>query len=70
MYPEQGDSATGDAAANYSIPSRFGINLEGVIPLVLIIIIAFFLALRFGVISSSTPIIGPVARPHRISACK
>ncbi len=62
MYPEGGGDAA--PAADYYSEPRGGFlskNLEGFIPLILILIIAFFLAIKFGVIGSSTPIIGVVA---------
>jgi len=62
MYPEGGGDAA-PAADYYSEPSRgfLSKNLEGFIPLILILIIAFFLAIKFGVIGSGTPVIGVVA---------
>lgn len=54
--PPEGD--LGGAAP--SLKSRFSYHLEGLIPLILIIIIVFFLAAFTGVINSSTPIIGPL----------
>lgn len=57
MYPEQG------AEESYAEPAakpRMAIHFEGFIPIILIIIIAFFLAAKFGVISSTTPVLGPV----------
>lgn len=61
MYPEGADataSVGGDAGE--PITERFGVHLEGLVPLVLIVIIGLFLAIRFDVVDSSTPIIGPV----------
>lgn len=46
--------------AETGVKGKLKYNLEGLIPLILIIIIAFFLAARIGVISSSTPIVGPI----------
>ncbi len=62
LYPEGGADAGGDYAPEpSSFPSRVGFHLEGFIPIVLIIVILLFLAIRFDVIDSSTPIIGPLA---------
>lgn len=64
MYPQGG--AGDDAGADYgpepsSFPSKLGFHLEGFIPLILIVVILLFLAIRFDVIDSNTPLIGPVA---------
>ena len=61
MYPEGGDSGAAPAD-NFggSAGSKFGMHLEGLIPLILIIIIGFFLAVRFDAIDQSTPLIGPI----------
>ena len=61
MYPEGGDAGA-PAADDYGQPTqnRLGTHLEGLIPLILILIIGFFLAVSFGVIDSGTPILGQV----------
>src|SRR3989338_475003 len=61
MYPE-GDAGAGAApAADYfPVKSRFAANIEGLIPLILIILIAFVAAVWTGIITSNTPVIGPV----------
>ena len=63
MYPE-------DAPAPEPLPDYYGggyggglkdklvANFEGLIPLILIIIIGFFLAAKFGIITSGTPVVG------------
>ncbi|HIH21704.1 MAG: hypothetical protein J4478_01970 [Candidatus Diapherotrites archaeon] len=61
MYPEGGDLPPGGGDLQPGFKSRFSYHVEGLIPIILILIIAFFLAARFGVIDSSTPIIGPLA---------
>ena len=65
MYPE-------DAPAPEPLPDYYGsgyggglknkliANFEGLIPLILIIIIGFFLAAKFGIITSGTPVVGPI----------
>lgn len=62
MYPEEGPAAP---AENYGggrgIKSTIAYNLEGLIPLILIVIIGFFLAVHFNIITSSTPVIGVAA---------
>ena len=40
--------------------SRLNFNLEGIIPIILIIIIGFLLLARIGVLGSNTPVIGPL----------
>ncbi|MFH0715143.1 MAG: hypothetical protein V1847_05370 [Candidatus Diapherotrites archaeon] len=59
-YPQEG-SELPDLSMDSGIKSKIKYNLEGLIPVILILIIAFFLAARFGVITCSTPILGPVA---------
>lgn len=63
MYPEEG--ASGAPPAEYypetGIKSKLAYHLEGLIPLILILIIAFFLAIKFGIITSSTPVVGIIA---------
>lgn len=62
MYPEGGAEGGADFAPEpRGFASKVGFHLEGFIPLILIIIILLFLALRFDIIDSSTPIIGPIA---------
>ncbi|HIH09137.1 MAG TPA: hypothetical protein HA254_00540 [Candidatus Diapherotrites archaeon] len=61
MYPEgaQGGAAAG-AEEDYGAPlqQKLGTHLEGLIPIILILIIGIFLAIRFDVIDSSTPVLG------------
>ncbi len=60
MYPESGDVG-GAPAEDYGTPvSRIGAHMEGLVPLVLIIIIGLFLAIRFDVVDANTPILGTV----------
>jgi len=64
MYPESG-AAEGEAPPLEPLPgydwkSRIMANFEGLIPLLLILIIGFFLAAKFDIINSGTPIIGPI----------
>lgn len=65
MYPEGGGADMPPAGGGYypepDLKSRIAYNLEGLIPLILILIIAFFLAIKFNIVTGSTPIIGPVA---------
>ncbi len=63
MYPEA--EGAGAPPVEYypgdtGIKSKIAYHLEGLIPLILILIIAFFLAIKFGVITSSTPVLGIV----------
>lgn len=62
MYPE-GAGDLPPAGGDYERPglkSRFAYHLEGLIPIILIVIIAFFLAAKLNVINSATPVIGPL----------
>jgi len=61
VYPEGGEPEAGGADYGGGIRQRLGFHLEAVIPLILIIVILFFLAVKFGAISCNTPIVGPVA---------
>ncbi len=65
MYPEGGTAGGAAGAADYypddGLKGKIGYHLEGFIPLILILIIVFFLAIRFDFITSSTPIVGPIA---------
>ncbi|MBS3062972.1 MAG: hypothetical protein J4203_03805 [Candidatus Diapherotrites archaeon] len=66
MYPEAGGADLPPAGGGGYFPepdwkSRIAYNLEGLIPLILILIIAFFLAVKFNIVSSSTPFVGPIA---------
>src|SRR3989338_7025228 len=65
MYPEGGGADMPPAGGGYypepDLKSRIAYNLEGLIPLILILIIAFFLAIKFNIVTGSTPVIGPVA---------
>ena len=62
MFPEGSDAGAGGGAADYDAPAgpRISRHLEGLIPLILILIIGFFLAVRFDVIRSDTPVLGAV----------
>jgi len=63
MYPEGGADLppAGGGEFDGGLRSKLGYHMEGLIPIILIIVIAFFLSARFGVITSSTPVIGPLA---------
>ncbi len=65
MYPEGAGADLPPAGGGYfpesDLKSRIAYNLEGLIPLILILIIAFFLAVKFNIITGSTPLVGPVA---------
>jgi hypothetical protein len=64
MYPEGGAGGAGGGADYYpddGLKGKLGYHLEGFIPLILILIIVFFLAIRFDIVTPSTPLIGPVA---------
>ncbi|MCR4369495.1 MAG: hypothetical protein NUV67_06340 [archaeon] len=63
LYPESPDAgaAGADDYAGGPLQNKLGTHLEGLIPLILIIIIGFFLAVRFDAIDSNTPIIGALA---------
>ena len=56
MYPEGGTGAGAGGGADYypdeGLKGKIGYHLEGFIPLILIIIIVFFLAIRFDIILS------------------
>ncbi|VVC00265.1 Uncharacterised protein [uncultured archaeon] len=60
MYPEAPEAAP---AADYEEPigRRIGMHLEGLIPIALILIIGFFVAVKFGVVDNRTPVIGALA---------
>ncbi|HLC36728.1 MAG TPA: hypothetical protein VJK05_03940 [archaeon] len=67
MYPETGDASGGDKlAADYGdygggdLKSKIMSNFEGFIPLILIVIIGFFLLARFNILTEDTPLLGPV----------
>lgn len=64
MYPEGDDGGAGGAASGGGgmfTERRLGFHLEGLIPLILILIIAFLLAWKLGFISDTTPILGALA---------
>mgnify|MGYP001598953331 CR=1 FL=1 len=62
MYPQGGAEPLDDyPQGGGSFPSNVGFHLEGFIPIILVIIILLFLAIRFDVIDSNTPVIGPLA---------
>ncbi len=50
-----------DVGGGGGFKSNVSYHLEGLIPIILIIVIAFFAASYFGVINSSTPGLGPIA---------
>src|SRR3989338_6937648 len=60
MYPEEGGGASPAAEYLPPVKSRFAANIEGLIPLILILLIAFVAAVWTGIITSNTPVIGPV----------
>ncbi len=60
MYPEGADAGAQAADLGEPLAERFGVHLEGLVPLVLIVIIGLFLAIRFDVIDSNTPLIGGI----------
>ena len=67
MYPDAGGA--GDAGpADYGgdLKSRLGIHLEGFIPLVLVLVIVFFLAVRFDVVNSDTPVLGTIVQVFEV----
>ncbi len=59
-YPQESAGDLPDLSMDDGIKGKLKYNLEGLIPLILILIIAFFLAARFGVINTSTPILGSI----------
>lgn len=63
MYPEGGADlppAGGGDFEQGGLKGKLGYHLEGLIPIILIIVIAFFIAAKFGVLTSTTPVIGPL----------
>jgi hypothetical protein len=65
MYPEEAAPAAEPLPEYYGgygggLKNKLIANFEGLIPLILIIIIGFFLAAKFGVITSATPVVGPL----------
>ena len=60
MYPEGRGTAPPEDDFEGGVQSKFGTHLEGLIPVILILIRGFVLAFRFDVIDSHTPIIGPI----------
>ena len=61
MYPEGADAGAQAGDLGEPLTQKFGMHLEGLVPLVLIVIIGLFLAIRFDVIDSNTPLIGALA---------
>lgn len=66
MYPEAGadyGAGAGAGAADYypDTGRSWAYHLEGFIPLILILIIVFFLAIKFEFVTQQTPVIGVVA---------
>ncbi|MBN2127491.1 MAG: hypothetical protein JW703_03825 [Candidatus Diapherotrites archaeon] len=59
MYPD--DNAGGAAEQAAPMGAKIGMNLEGLIPLILILVIVFFLAAKFDIINGSTPVVGVLA---------
>ncbi|MBI4210962.1 MAG: hypothetical protein HY544_05680 [Candidatus Diapherotrites archaeon] len=71
MYPEGGAEAAAPAGGeDFGGGSRWGMHLEGLIPLILILIVGFFLAVKFDVINQNTPILGSVVDVINISSGK
>lgn len=60
MYPEEGGAAP-EAGGGGNFKYAVTHNLEGLIPVILILVIGFFLAVQFDVITSNTPVVGMVA---------
>ncbi|AJF59660.1 MAG: hypothetical protein QT03_C0001G0152 [archaeon GW2011_AR10] len=61
VYPEGGAEGGQEYYPPADFKGKVGYHLEGVIPLILILIILFFVAIRFDIITSSTPLVGPIA---------
>ncbi len=57
MYPD--DGGAGADAGPAPMSSKIGMNLEGLIPLILILVIAFFLLAKFGLLSG-VPVLGDI----------
>src|SRR3989344_6555993 len=63
MYPEGGGGAdAGPIDYGGDLKSRLGIHLEGFIPLILVLVIVFFVLVRFDVINSDTPVLGTIVQ--------
>jgi len=60
-YPEEGGAAPEPYYGGGGFTSRLSYNLEGLIPLILILIIGFFLAVKFGIVTTGTPVVGGLA---------
>ncbi|MFH1587226.1 MAG: hypothetical protein ABID38_05180 [Candidatus Diapherotrites archaeon] len=58
MYPETGGAEAGGGDYPSGGGFKLGQNMEGLIPIVLIVIIAFFVLVRIEIIDDSTPVIG------------
>ncbi|MCX8158101.1 MAG: hypothetical protein N3D73_00340 [Candidatus Diapherotrites archaeon] len=63
MYPE--DAGAEAPPANYypepSIQSKIAYHLEGLVPILIILILALFLAVKFDIITTNTPVLGILA---------
>ncbi len=64
MYPES--TSMPEPPGEYfggggGIRNLLGYHLEALIPIILILVIGFFLAIKFGLITSSTPVVGVAA---------
>ena len=62
MYPESGGADAGPVDYGGDLKSRLGMHLEGFIPLFLVLVIVFFLSVRFDVINSDTPVLGTIVQ--------
>ena len=62
MYPSGPEQeAASSGGFDEPIQNKISAHLEGVVPLVLIVIIGLFMAMNFGVIDRNTPILGALA---------
>ncbi len=65
MYPEDSGAAAQGGGGDYypasGIKSKLAYHLEGLVPIILILIIALFLAVKFDFITTSTPVLGIIA---------
>lgn len=64
MYPEEAGAAPAGGADYFpqpSMKSRLAYHLEGLVPIIIILILAVFLAVKFDIINSNTPVLGIIA---------
>ena len=64
MYPEDAGAAPAGGADYFpesSMKSRLAYHLEGLVPIIIILILAVFLAVKFDIINSNTPVLGTFA---------